>query len=346
MYILQHTCISPQITFDNSFLEGHIELHVGNKYFAKEPNYSDLIPRGLLRRMGKAVRMGIGTGLPLVEKYKNLDGIILGSANGGLEDCLKFLNQIVQYEEGTLTPTNFVQSTPNAVAGLLALMSKNTGYNNTHVSKGLAFESALLDAILLFEQENVSQLLVGSVEEASTYNYNIDFLTGFFKEEEISSDQLLNSNTKGSVRGEGAAMFVVSNSKENALCEIVDVDQFTYPKKGTIEEKAMQFLAKNQLSPESIDALMLGFNGDNRSDYWYHDLMNSFNHSTVYTYKNLAGEYPTVSGFSLWLTSNILEGATIPTEVVYRDSGRNIQNMLIYNHYNDAQHGFILVKKV
>lgn len=346
MYIHQHTCISPQITFDNSFLEGHIEIHKGNKYFAKEPDYSELIPKGLLRRMGKAVRMGIGTGIPLITKYKNLDGIILGTANGGLEDCLKFLNQIVQYKEGTLTPTNFVQSTPNSVAGHLALMSKNTGYNNTHVNKGLAFESALLDAMLLFEQENVSQLLVGNVEEASTYNYNIDFLTGFFKEEEISSNELLNSNTKGTVRGEGSAMFVVSNSKENALCEIVDVDQFTYPKKDTIEEKVMQFLDKNQLNLNSIDTLILGINGDNRNDYWYHDLMGSFQTSTVYTYKNLVGEYPTVSGFALWFASNILEGAKIPDEAMYRDLGRDVQNILIYNHYNDAQHGLILVKKV
>ena len=135
MFIKDLACISPQRTYNEAFFESEPQVHVGNRYAALEPGYGSLIPAGLLRRMGKAVRMGVGTGLPLIQKNGALDGIILGTANGGLEDCLKFLNQIVDYEEGTLTPTNFVQSTPNSVAGNLALMSKNTGYNTTHVNK-------------------------------------------------------------------------------------------------------------------------------------------------------------------------------------------------------------------
>jgi len=346
MYIIDLKSISPQKTFDDSFFDGEVVSFVGNKYFATEPNYSDLIPRGLLRRMGKAVRMGIGAGLPLIKNHKNIDGIIIATATGGLDDCFKFLNQIVVYKEGTLTPTNFVQSTPNSIGGHLALMSKNTGYNNTHMCDGTAFESTLLDAFLLFEEEEVSKLLIGNVDENSPHNNTIDGYAGKFKEEEITSEALLNSNTPGSVCGECANMFVVSNKKENAICEIVDVQQHTYLKSNTIETQVGIFLKKNNLKLNDIDALVLGFSGDNRSDYWYTELMNSFPSSSVFSYKNLVGEYPTASGFGTWLAANILNGKNIPNEAIYRKGNRPHNNILIYNNYLGDQHGFILLKNV
>ena len=200
------------MTFTYEFLNGDYRIHTANIFTAFEPSYSETIPSSLLRRMGKAVRMGIGTALPLIERNEKLDGIVIGTANGGLENCINFLNQIIDYDEGTLTPTHFVQSTPNALAGQLALMSKNTGYNVTHVNGPLAFENALLDAMMFLEGEKSNtSLLLGAVEEISTYNYNIDLLAGRYKEECVSNDKLIETNTIGSVCGEGSTMFVVTN---------------------------------------------------------------------------------------------------------------------------------------
>ncbi|PCI99431.1 MAG: hypothetical protein COB15_04410 [Flavobacteriales bacterium] len=346
MYITDLYSISPQKTFDNSIFEGEVEAFFGNKYYAIEPNYAELIPKGLLRRMGKAVRLGIGAGMPLIKKQNDIDGIILGTASGGLDDCIKFLNQIVEYDEGTLTPTNFVQSTPNSIAGHLALMSKNSGYNNTHMGMGLAFESAILDAFLLFEEGEVSKLLIGNVEETSEHNHNIDTFAGYFKDTEITSTDLLNSNSKGSVRGEGSALFIVSKNKENAICELADVHQFTYPKDKDIEKRAIEFLEKNKLAPNDIDGLILGFSGDNRYDFWYNDLMNSFPEANVYTYKNLVGEYATASGFATWLGAQILNEKNIPNEAIYKKTNKSPKSILIYNNYLGAQHGFILMKGI
>jgi hypothetical protein len=143
LYIHQHTCISPQQTFSHIDIDTLNEC-VENKLKAKEPAY-DGIPPGILRRMGKAVRMGVGAAIPIIKNNPSINGIIIGTANGGMEDCIKFLNQIIDYEEGMLTPGNFVQSTPNAIAAQLGLMSKNKSYNITHVHRGLAFEDALID---------------------------------------------------------------------------------------------------------------------------------------------------------------------------------------------------------
>jgi hypothetical protein len=295
--------------------------------------------------MGKAVRMGVGAGLPLLQTNPGLDGIILATANGGLEDCLRFLNQIVDYEEGTLTPTNFVQSTPNAVAGNLALLNKNTGYNITHVNKGLAFESALLDAKLLVEEGRAQKLLLGSVEEISDYNYNIDYLTGLFKKESISSTQLLRSTTEGTVCGEGAAMFVVESSPSTAgQVKIQDVGQISYVDETGLVEYLNLFLGLNSLKSGDIDAVILGKNGDVRTDHWY-DLVNDRLEDLAgcFTFKNMVGDYPTAVSFAVWMGVRILRGEELPAEAYYKKIEQKVKNILIYNHHKGVQHGFILL---
>ena len=346
MFIRDLSSISPQYTHNNKFFENEIKFYSGNRYLAIEPDYKNMIPLSLLRRMGKAVRMGIGAGLPLMKKYPDLGGIIIGTANGGLEDCIKFLNQIISYNEGSLTPTNFVQSTPNSVAGHLALMSTNTGYNTTHVHKGLAFENSLLDAKLLFEQGEVKSLLVGNVEEISDYNYNIDYLAELFKEKEVDSKSLLNSNTKGTVCGEGSAMFVLESSPAIFFAEIKDIDQICFPTESEIIEKTKHFLNRNNLLESDIDVLVLGLNGDKRTDFWYNNLSEKlFKNHGIFTFKNLIGEYPTASAYATWLSAHIIQGQKIPEEAIYKKPQSDIKNILIYNHYEGSQHGFILMCK-
>lgn len=348
MYITDFSCISPQSTQESPPFSNGVVSYSGNRYLALEPGYQQFIPAGLLRRMGKAVRMGVGTGLPLIKKYPELGGIILSTANGGLEDCLRFLNQIVEYEEGTLTPTNFVQSTPNAVAGNLAMLSGNTGYNITHVNKGLAFESALVDGLLLLGEGRVTSLLVGSIEEISDYNYNIDKLTGLFKDEEVTSENLLTSGSRGTVCGEGAAMFVVEGKpSDRAQAQIKDVDQLSFVSPESMTHRIGLFLARNGLSLSEVDAILLGRNGDSRSDHWYDALEAMASETTgCYTFKNLVGEYPTASSFATWLAVQLVLDQPVPAAACWRPTQRRIKNILIYNHYREVQHGFILIKAV
>ena len=346
MYIRDSKCISSQPTYSNGIEDKSIVEHSGTKYFAIEPKYNELIPVGQFRRIGKAVRMGIGAGLPLLKNNPKVDGMIIGSANGGLEDCISFLNQIIDYDEGTLTPTNFVQSTPNAVTGYLAITTKNHCYSNTHVQRGLAFENALLDASMLMEQEQAKSVLVGNIEEISTFNYNIDKKAGFFKDEETCSAQLIGSNTPGTVCGEGATMFIVQPFKEDALAEIVDIDQISHPENDDINQKLNLFLRRNNLQHSDIDTLFLGYNGDCSTDHHYNNLREQFKDVSVCSFKNLSGEYPTASAFALWMATEAISGKPIPQEAVMQKGSKEIKTVLIYNHYIGLEHGFILVRKI
>lgn len=345
MFIKDLTCISPQKTISGEFFGNEPLIHVGPTIAAVEPDYAD-IPRSQLRRMGKSNRMATGAGMPLLQKWKT-DGIIIGTTDGGMEDCHRFLNQIIQYEEGTLTPTGFVQGSPSSPAGGLALMSANSGYNNTHSNMGLSFENCVVDAQLLFDEGRASSLLIGCVEEISEAPLRISQLAGHTKTEEISTDKLFESKSKGAVKGEGSVMFVVENSPQDAIAQIVDVDMITCPSETDLLEKAERFLERNGIQKVQVDALMLGYAGDVENDKWYDHFANSlFPETGIITYKNLFGENAAASAFATWFAANLVNGESAPEMAVKKSIPSKLKTILIYNMYQGTQHGFVLVRSV
>jgi hypothetical protein len=345
MYIKDLYAISPQKTHDLSFENGDWLVFNEFIYKAIEPSYQDIIPASQLRRMGKAVRMGIGVSLPLMGRNPKPDGIIFGTANGGLEDCIKFLNQIVEYDEGILTPTNFVQSTPNALAGQVALLSENMGYNMTHVNGSLAFESALMDASLFFDEHGPTEktILLGAVEEISDYNYNIDHLGKRFKQELVSNEDILHSNTRGSYCGEGSTQFFLSSNPENSLAKFSAFKQSSCLSKNEIEDFVMSFLAEQNMKPADVDCLLLGKNGDSLTDSWYDELAIPFGDKPTVYFKKSVGEYRTVSAFASYLAVRLLNGKA--HHLIENGATAEPRTILIYNHFDAVRHSLILIQK-
>lgn len=338
-YIHQSSCIAAQQAFADSSIQTITES-VNNKLHALDSNY-DSIPPNVLRRLGKAVKMGISTGDQLISKYA-VDGIVLGTANGGLEDCIKFLNQIIQFEEGRLTPTNFVQSTTNAIAGQLGIMSSNKGYNITHVHRGLAFENAVIDIEMLLNEHPANSYLLGGVDEISDYNYTIEDLAGLYKKEIVSNTELLASATAGTIAGEGAAMFIVNNVKDNARAVVRGIKTLHTTNEETITQQLADFLKEYVPANESIDLILSGKNGDVRQNVYYENIEKHLQDTSVAYYKHLTGDFPTASAIALWLGSNILNSKTF-NAILDIQSKKSIRNILLYNTYKGKQHSFILV---
>jgi hypothetical protein len=340
MYIHQHTCISPQQTNGLIQLE-EISISADGKLLAKEPVLEG-VPPAMLRRMSKAVRMGIGTGLPLL-KNNVADGIIIGTANGGMEDCIIFLNQIVDYEEGLLAPAAFVQSTPNAIAGQLSLITKNRGYNATHVHNGLAFENALLDAQMLISGHSHKSYLVGGVDEISSYNYNIDCLAGWYSKIKTNK-HLYTDKTPATIAGEGAAMFIVNGSPVNALAQIKAVSLFHSTDPGTVVGRFKDFIA--EWAPVADNTIFLsGENGDLRQTPLYESCEEVFGSAIpVARFKHVTGEYPTASSFALWLACYALKEQNLPPHFYKNEHNLSeVDRIIIYNQYQGMQHSFIFV---
>ncbi|MFK7798821.1 MAG: hypothetical protein AB8E82_15325 [Aureispira sp.] len=351
MFIVNTSCISPQLSYDLRLLTlGKVEHLIGNQYEALEPPYVKLIPENLLSKMNKAVRMGAGIGMTLLQQAdteeKRVEGIIIGSANGATDKAVNFL--IEEKDENTLLPDSFVHAAPNIVARTLATLGNIQGYNNTHISKGLAFERALIDAFLQFETTEIERLLLGSVDELSVADFDRNEKKGMFKPaQDTHSENLLRSNTPGTVAGEGAAFFMLEREySTDAKARIVGAEQFTSPKLDDLTERTESFLAKNGMTTQDIDVLFLGYNGDNRKSYYYDHLRRKlFENTGVYTFKNLVGEYYTASAFAMWLAANLLGGQTMPRRAIWSPVPRRAKRILIYNHYEGDQHGFILLKR-
>jgi hypothetical protein len=342
-YIHQTSCISPQQSFSDIDLE-KLNNAADDKLKVIEPTYEG-IPLNILRRMGKAVRIGVGAALPML--VQNPDGIIIGTANGGMEDCIKFLNQIIDYNEGMLAPGNFVQSTANAVASQLGLISSNKGYNITHVHRALAFENAMIDAQLMLHENPDSKYLLGGLDEISAYNYNIDYLDGWYKKEKISNTDLYMSNTSGSIAGEGSAVFLVGVFSEKAIAQVQAVQTIHSENVELVLEQLQFFLRKKLRDGEKIDLLLSGENGDNRLVNYYRAIENQIaDDVAVARFKHMSGEYPTASSFALWMACYILQNQLVPHHSFKKNAGeKKYQRILIYNNYKGTQHSFILISK-
>ncbi len=349
-YIHDTTCISPQQTFlQENIFDADITSFNGPKdniLFAAEPTYEG-IPLGVLRRMGRAVRLGIGAAMPLLQKaIKTPDGIIIGTSMGGMEDCIKFLNQVIEYNEGQLTPTNFVQSTPNAIAGQLGLLNKNKGYNITHVHRGFSFENAVIDVDMILKENPGTNYLLGAVDEISNYNYNIERLDGWYKDEACSVEELYGSLTKGSIAGEGSSMFLVDDDPENATAKLSAVHIFHTEDQQIVHDQLQQFLQKHLSENEAPDLLLSGESGDNRFLHFYNacELIVG-NDVSVARFKHVSGEHPTAAAFAFWMACEIFKHNVLPGHMIKKGTGKDFKRILIYNNFKGIQHSFMLLEK-
>jgi hypothetical protein len=345
-YIHQTSCISPQQTFSDIDID-RLNGLMDNKLKVIEPSYEG-IPPNVLRRMGKAVRIGVGAALPLLRaNAEPMDGIIIGTSNGGMEDCINFLNQIIDYDEGMLTPTNFVQSTPNAIASQLGFLSKNKGYNITHVHRGLSFENAIIDTAMQLKEKTGNNYLLGGVDEISTYNYNIEWLGGWYKKELSSNKDLYSPASSGSIAGEGAAMFLVNNKPANALAKLQAIHIFQTSDEILVSEQLSRFLQTILQPGEKIDLFLSGENGDSRLLKYYISCEAVLDRDiTVARFKHMSGEFPTSPAIALWLACNILNQNHLPQHMLKTDSQKKeVNKILIYNSYKGLQHSFMLVDR-
>jgi 3-oxoacyl-[acyl-carrier-protein] synthase II len=349
IYIRSSASISPQNTFGNeSFLTEIVEYN-GTRLKAIEPDYKEFLDPKLLRRMSHIIKMGAAAAIECLSNsgIEMPGAVITGTAYGCIEDTVTFLTRIVEQNEELLPPTAFIQSTHNTVAAQIALMLKCHQYNNNFVHKGISFESALLDAIMLLKENEADNILVGGLDEMTDISFTVLSRLGLYKRWPVSNLNLYATKSKGSIGGEGAAFFLLTDkASENNLAELTAIKTIFNPKGfEDIEKKIGLFIAENSLKMEDIDLVITGKSGDTRHDEIYERLSHSlFSNTALAHYKHLCGEYPTSAAFALWLASNIIKNEMIPKAVIERNSKQTApKRILIYNHYQKIYHSLMLV---
>lgn len=295
---------------------------------AVEPDYAELIDPRLIRRMSRVIRMGVGAAAACLQEagLSCPDAIVTGTAYGCLADTGLFLTRMVEQKEELLPPTAFIQSTHNTVGGQIALMLKCHGYNNTFVHRGSSFESALLDGILLLQEDDQAAIkagdaagkktvLVGAADEITDQSHAILRRFGLYRRR---------GDDGAYPAGEGAAFFLLKGAgtgepvPEGASARLIGLETF-YKSRGEreIRDRLDRFLDKHSIRLEDIDLVLTG------------DRADPYTARKTLAYKDLCGEYPTASSFALWLAIE---------KIRHKDAGL----VLIYNRYLD-HHSWILV---
>lgn len=129
----------------------------------------DFVPPAESRRMCCLLKSALVSSMTALRDagIKKLDGIFIGTKFGMLANSEKFLNQMCHDGEYALSPTLFMQSTHNTIAGMLAILTKCHGYNITFTQGKRSLECALRDAALLISLGQIDNALVGCHDEST-----------------------------------------------------------------------------------------------------------------------------------------------------------------------------------
>ncbi len=277
------------------------------------PDYKELIPGSYLRRMSKVIKMGTGTALRTLNG-KEVQGIIVGSGGGCYANSLAFIREYLGRETESLSPTAFIQSTDNTIAGQIALILKNYSYNITYIQKGLAFENALIDAMLLSE-ENQSDVLVGGVDE---------FIPLFELSESTRRDH------PDYWIGEGSSFFVLNQNPLKAIAKI-SACAMSNGNNGSLNDRLKVFLHQHEL--KTPDLILHG------NSFLNPEPVNGEIHGiTTFNYSEHSGIYFSNSAFATQLAAEIISDPALA-----KSKGFSAKNILIVNHFFEQDWGFIYV---
>ncbi len=349
VYIKGIGCVAPDTTWIASTGRS-LELEDRAYLLSADPDYKKYISPMAARRMSRVVKMGIYAAKTCLDdaQLDMPDAIVTGTGLGCIEDTEKFLISMIRNEEKLLNPTPFIQSTHNTVSSQISLYLKCHAYNTTYSHRGLSFEPALLDSLMLLNEKAAGKVLLGGIDEITPNSFLLQKRLGLYKSHYEEKPELLNSPTAGSLAGEGAAFFVLDSQPSGdhyARMGPLKTMHGELDRQGVCEA-AVQFLDEHQIAASTVDLLLLGISGDQKTDGLYHGLHQTcFAETPAAYFKHLCGEHQTASAYAMALGATILKNGEVPQKVLCKpvkvDKPRQI---LIYNHFQNINHSFILLQ--
>ncbi len=274
----------------------------GTELRCPKPDIKEFMHPKESRRLSRIIKNGILAGMNALKDagLEKPDAIVTGTGLGCLSDTVKFMDSILKFNEENLNPAPFIYSTHNTVSGTLSILTGCKGYNSTFVHRGLSFESALKDAMLLFEDGEVTTVLVGGIDELTDEYVKIADRLGLHKDH---------------LPGEGGAFFVISSKKENVLAEIADIKLVAKREEESVKRSFDDFIKKNQIDTRNSVLVSL-------SPY-----DSGLNWKEVVDPRQKIGEFMTASALAMNEALEMLKGGT--ESVVMWNSFLNMENAFI-----------------
>lgn len=313
---------------NDGFLQEKPEYNT-TSLLAKEPDYKEFIPVMQLRRMSKAVRMGVVAAKTAMQHagIEKPDAISVGTAYGCLQDTENFLGKMIDQEEQMLTPTAFIQSTHNTVSGQIALLAGCNGHNLTFVQRGHSFEQAMLNTFLYLDEHENELVLTGGIEEQTPTSIKVLQQAGIYTQQQLTYDAIKQQENEASLAGEGAIFFSVTRKPiSDKYIRVQALEVFK-----TDEDKALEKVKAFANNNGPCDVFISGMNGEKQNGAFYVRVKSEvFNNVPQIIFKHLCGEYPVASSFALGM---LLNG--IPQFAFTDPQPAQIKDVILVNNHCD-----------
>ncbi|HAD14674.1 MAG TPA: 3-oxoacyl-ACP synthase [Saprospirales bacterium] len=317
-----HITATSTISHQPSFQQDHFSVLLSELKYPSAliaPDYSEFIPAMDRRRMSQVLKMAIACALDCLKQtgLKQPQAIIVGTGLGCGVNTKTFLDNIYKADGGLVSPTAFILSTHNSIAGQISLILKNQCYNITHTQNSLSFEHALLDAMLCI-QNGDTHVLVGAADEEQGQLYHLNARLNRSDFEIASGASFLTLSTEGG---------------QNQTINLVEVQTFGLT--NNVSENISVFLSSKGLSPEDIDLVLYS----NSIDHTCHTLIDIFGVRKLFDYQKITGIYLTNSAFAVCYGSNLLSQENHPL------FGNSLRRVLVCNNLIPENLGLTLLEK-
>ena len=303
VYIQAAEQISIQTPLSEEWMEQPIVYH---EPFVKavNPAFREYIAPNEARRMGNIMKRAIVTSLKVLKEtgINHPDAIITGTSIGSLNYTEKFLDDLVENGEESLSPTYFMQTTHNTVSSTISIFTATHSYNTTYSHGGISFELALKDAWMQLNLGQISNALVGGHDEMVESYYELLRKTGYV-------------GVEGMVPCGECAMSMMLNKQVSPdnLCELAGVSVFRMKSVQNIRKQLEALVEKANIKVEAIQMVMTGVNGNPENDRLYQPVLDElFPQAEHLQYKQLFGENYTVSALGLYAAAHLMKKQGTP----------------------------------
>ena len=293
-----------------------------------DPSFKDYISPIEARRMGKILKRAIATSKEAIKAsgLESVNAIITGTGYGCIENTEFFLDALSKDGEQMLSPTYFMQSTHNTISSLVAIQTKNHGYNVTYAHKGISFDSALQDAVLQMRLGKINSALIGGHDELTETFYRILKKGGMMGQD----DEMC---------GEAAVSVVLGTKNDDYLCKLGNFKMLHKPTLEKLKAVAKDFQA---------DYILTGISGNHKSDEAYFaETKELFSNAKLLKYKHIFGESFTSSGIGIYVAAQCLKAGKIPAHLFVNPSeisDKKPSKILIFNHSDGNNYSLTLLE--
>ncbi|MEM7368421.1 MAG: beta-ketoacyl synthase chain length factor [Bacteroidota bacterium] len=318
MFVSAYSTISHQASFQRHGFSAKLTA-LSAPSEVVHPDYASLIPPMYRRRMTDVLKMSIACTMDCLAQVsvEQPGAIIVGTSMGCSTFTQRFLDKIYAARQGgRISPTSFILSTHNSIAGQISLLLGNHNYNMTHTQNSVSFEQGLMDAMLHLK-DGLDNVLAGGADEAINALYNIHTRLGV---ENIHPSS-------------GASFFLLTaEAKASPTVAVIDVESH-----GLISDAPSlisTFLQTNHLSESEIDLVLYASSFRTQVS----ELTALFQAEQLFDYQSISGSYLTNSAFAMAYGVDILHQGDFP----FRD--RQIRRILICNQVIPENIGLILLE--